>query len=199
MPSPPLSLLNLDVRLCPLSLDCHRSGLMLTLPNVFFSSHLTFWWHLSVGRGFPVALLMAAPLVFLLLRSPTEPAAPSQSSLPTPALLAILKHGTSPGIALGAVSALALLWGASARPQLPHTLLHGGVASDVQGRWSRCPPPRPHCLCWRPHSSLQLSVFETVLLLPELAADPLLHHFPPSWCLAPSTSQAPSAQALDPR
>lgn len=73
---------------------------MLTLPNVFFSSHLTFWWHLSVGRGFPVALLMAAPLVFLLLRSPTEPAAPSQSSLPTPLLLAILKHGTSPSIAL---------------------------------------------------------------------------------------------------
>lgn len=57
----PLLLLHPDFRLCPLSLDC---GLMLTLPDIFLGSSDLLVAFDSVGHSFPLASLMAAPLVF---------------------------------------------------------------------------------------------------------------------------------------
>lgn len=202
-----LLLLHPDFRLCPLSLDC---GLMLTLPDIFLGSSDLLVAFDSVGHSFPLASLMAAPLVFpyfarpqsrlLLLSLLCQPHyfLPSSSVAPPQASPWALSHP------------LSHLWGG-----LLHA--HGRSfclltpAHPSQPRCCFCCPgpsipPRPppcaqRCFRWQPHRPLLLNVFETLLLLlPELAANPLLPHIPPpSWHLAPSTSQAPSAQEPGPR
>lgn len=179
LPSCPLSHLNPDVRLCPL-----------------VTRLSPLWPDADRTKRFPPVssdLLVASNCWPWFPRGSPDGSSPGLS----PTLLA---HRA--GCSFSAFSANSTTWAApQASPWAPSPfLLSSGGLQHAPGSHTSCsvealpltsgairsgpsarrPRPHPHCLCCQPHRTPGLSVSQTVLPLPELAADRLLAHFPPS-------------------